>query len=80
MVKALGPCPSYSDVQIILPLPIFNMKGIIMGLRKIAEPIIPCTSPEHNPPMHRYYEPGTYEYTCPVCGKKIVFTVPLITC
>lgn len=39
-----------------------------------------CNSPEHNPPMHIYLEPGTYEWTCPVCGAKRVFTVQGITC
>ncbi len=35
-----------------------------------------CRHPEHEPPSMRVYEPGTYEYTCPHCGKKTVFTVP----
>lgn len=46
------------------------------GLCKIAgAPPEPCMSPEHNPPMHIVLEAGTYEYTCPVCGHKQVFTV-----
>lgn len=50
-----------------------------MTLRKIAEPIIPCMSTEHNPPKNIYLEAGTYEHICPSCGKKIIFTVPLVT-
>jgi hypothetical protein len=48
------------------------------GLRKIKGGYEKehCISPEHNPPSHMVYEPGTYEYTCPACGKTIVFTVP----
>jgi predicted RNA-binding Zn-ribbon protein involved in translation (DUF1610 family) len=38
-----------------------------------------CLHPEHNPPMHIVLEPGKYEYTCPACGNKVIFTVPLIT-
>lgn len=51
------------------------------GLKKISgPPKSPCLSPEHNPPSHMVFEPGTYEYTCPKCGKVTIFTVPLITC
>jgi hypothetical protein len=39
----------------------------------------PCLHPEHKPPQHMVFEPGTYEHTCPACGKKIVFVVPSIT-
>jgi hypothetical protein len=28
-----------------------------------------CRNPEHNPPMHISLKPGTYEWTCPACGK-----------
>ena len=34
-----------------------------------------CTHPERDPPSHQVFEPGTYEHTCPACGKKTVFTV-----
>lgn len=51
-----------------------------MPLKKIKEPEKVCLSPEHNPPMHIYLEAGTYEYTCPACGKKVVFEVPTIIC
>jgi hypothetical protein len=37
-----------------------------------------CRHPEHKPPMHIVLEPGTYEHTCPACGNKTIFTVPLI--
>jgi len=49
------------------------------GLRKIKDAEKPCLSPEHNPPTHIVLSAGTYEYTCPSCGKVMVFTVPLIT-
>jgi hypothetical protein len=35
----------------------------------------PCFHPEHNPPSHMVFSPGTYEHTCPGCGNKITFTV-----
>lgn len=64
-----------------------------MPLRKIADrkhhpgwhkdpgkPKLPCQHPEHNPPGNMLYEPGaTYEYECPGCGKKVTFTVPIVT-
>lgn len=50
-----------------------------MPLIKILEPEKVCNNPEHNPPMHIYLEPGTYEYTCPGCGKKVTFTVNQVT-
>ena len=52
-----------------------------MPTRKIAEPTKSerCLSSEHEPPMHMVYSPGTWEHICPQCGKKSVFTVPLIT-
>lgn len=39
-----------------------------------------CRHPEHNPPSMIVLKPGVYEHTCPACGKKRTFTVPLITC
>lgn len=48
------------------------------GLKKIEE-FKPCLSPEHQPPSHIVLSPGKYEYTCPACGEKTVFTVPSIT-
>lgn len=50
------------------------------GLRKIAGAPEPCAMAEHRPPLHMVYEPGTYEYTCPSCGKRTVFRVPRVTC
>lgn len=51
------------------------------GLRKIANPPPPpCRSPEHDPPRMIVLEPGTYEYTCPLCGKVQIFTVPTTYC
>jgi len=47
------------------------------GLKKIKN-IIPCSDPAHNPPMHMYLEAGVYEYTCPSCGYKTKFTVPIM--
>lgn len=37
-----------------------------------------CLSSEHNPPAYMVFEPGTYEHTCPQCGKKTIFTVPVV--
>jgi hypothetical protein len=45
------------------------------GLRKIGDSEQVCLSPEHNPPSHIVLEPGTYEYVCPSCGKRIEFIV-----
>ena len=47
--------------------------------KKIAELPVPCRHPEHNPPMHRLFEPGLWEHTCPGCGAKMHFTVPRFT-
>ena len=38
-----------------------------------------CRNRLHNPPTHIDLKPGVYEYTCPSCGKVVVFTVPSIT-
>jgi len=48
--------------------------------RKISEPKKEdiCLSKEHNPATMLYRTPGTYEHTCPNCGKKVVFTVPQV--
>jgi len=48
-----------------------------MPLRKIREPKKEerCLDPEHNPPQFMYYEDGTYEWECPRCHKKQIFTV-----
>ncbi len=55
---------------------ITQIKG---GLELIKEAEKPCFHPQHNPPSHMVYKPGTYRYTCPGCGKTITFEVPLIT-
>jgi hypothetical protein len=49
-----------------------------MSLKKIADLKTVCLSPEHNPPTMIVLPPGIYEYTCPSCGAKVVFTVPRI--
>ena len=49
-----------------------------MPLKKIKEPEPVCIHSEHNPPAHYLYEPGTYEYTCPACGRTVVFSIPQI--
>ncbi len=54
-------------------------KETMSGLRKIEDAKQPCLSPEHNPPMNIYLEPGTYEYVCPSCGERVVFVVPMVT-
>jgi len=51
-----------------------------MSIKKIKDAPIPCSNPEHEPPHHMVYEPGTYEHVCPGCGKKTVFEVPGISC
>ena len=48
-------------------------------LVKIKDIKPPCNHPEHNPPDNICLEPGVYEYTCPNCGEKTTFTVPLVT-
>ena len=45
------------------------------GLRKIADAPRPCMHPGHGPPSHIVLEPGTYQHTCPGCGKSCTFTV-----
>lgn len=39
-------------------------------------PLPQCRHPDHDPPTHRVFEPGTYEHTCPACGRIVIFTVP----
>lgn len=34
-----------------------------------------CRHPEHDPPQHRVFEPGTYRHACLGCGAAQVFTV-----
>ena len=48
-----------------------------MPLRKISDwnPLKICAHPEHNPPGHIVLDPGTYEYECPGCGRKITFVI-----
>lgn len=50
------------------------------GLRKIEDVEYPCLSREHIPPSHIVLKPGKYEYTCPACGERTVFTVPAVMC
>lgn len=52
-----------------------------MPTRKIADaPPRPCSHPEHNPPSHRVFFPGTYEHQCPGCGATHVFVVSPVYC
>ncbi len=46
-----------------------------MPLKKLRDEKPPCMHPEHNPPSHMVLSPGEYEYTCPHCGHKVVFSV-----
>lgn len=48
------------------------------GLKKIGDLITPCRHPEHEPPSMVVLEPGVYEYECPGCGAKTIFTVPAV--
>lgn len=47
---------------------------------KISEPKPVCNHPEHNPPSHMVFTPGTYKHVCPSCGKEVIFDVPQVTC
>lgn len=62
--------------------PIFLQPRYSMPTRKIEDvatgtTAIPalCLHPDHKPPMHQVFEPGTYEHECPNCGQKTIFTV-----
>lgn len=44
-------------------------------LKKIENDEKICVSPEHTPPSHMVYRPGTYEWTCPKCKTKTTFRV-----
>ena len=46
------------------------------GFEKLDSLSDPCRSPEHRPPSHVVLEPGTYRYTCPVCGDITPVYVP----
>jgi hypothetical protein len=45
---------------------------------KIEEAEQICLHPEHEPATMLYRTPGTYQHTCPACGKITTFTVPTI--
>ena len=53
-----------------------------MPIRKIDDDqkweINECHNPDHNIPSH-IITPGTYEHTCPGCGKITKFIIPKIT-
>lgn len=49
------------------------------NLKKVKDNYPVCFHPEHNPSMHIVLEPGTYEYTCPGCGRTVTFYIPAIT-
>lgn len=44
-----------------------------MPVHKLADV---CHHPEHNPPRMRVFKPGSYEHTCPRCGKTTIFIIP----
>lgn len=70
--------PTNSDVPQQFAIKLVGLalfKVVTMTLKKIAEAPKPCTSSEHNPPSMMVYEPGTYEYACPSCGKVTWFSV-----
>jgi ribosomal protein S27E len=54
-----------------------------MPTRKLSSPEtwiegkkkVKCTDREHNPPNQMVFEPGSYEHTCPDCGKATTFIV-----
>ena len=37
----------------------------------------PCHDPDHGIPNHAVFNPGIYEHTCPSCGEKKQFIVPV---
>lgn len=49
-----------------------------MPLRKIDDDANypePCRDRAHDPPSHRVFKDGLYEYECPSCGHKQRFRV-----
>ena len=62
------------EVGLIVPL-VTAAEGEKMPTKKISDEKRLCSHPEHHPPSHMVYEPGTYEHTCPSCGQKITFVV-----
>lgn len=51
-----------------------------MPTKKIADDEKPCFHPDHDPPRHMVFPPGTYEHACPGCKRKVVFRVDGIYC
>lgn len=45
-------------------------------IRKISNHPVRCNHPDHNPPKYISLPAGTYEYTCPACGRRTVFEIP----
>ena len=39
-----------------------------------------CSHPDHNPPSHMVFQPGSYEHVCSGCKRKMMFTVNGIYC
>lgn len=49
-------------------------------IMKYTYPLHQCNHPEHDPATLKYREPGLYRHTCPACGVRKEFEVPLVTC
>jgi hypothetical protein len=47
-----------------------------MPTKKIADPPPPpCRHPDHKPPSHQVFQPGSYQHVCPRCGQTTPFVV-----
>lgn len=51
-----------------------------MPTRKILDHKQMCRHPEHLPPTHQVFDPGTYEHRCPNCNEITIFTIPQRWC
>lgn len=61
-------------------LPKFNGPSLVPSLWSLKpDGKLPCQHPEHFQAKHIVREPGIYEHTCPACGQRFVFSVPVVT-
>ena len=68
------------DDGVVITGPYPTSSAIHGYIRKIADLPLPCTHPEHRPPMHMVLPPGVYEYVCPGCGSGFQFSTPQAWC
>ncbi len=58
----------------------FNERPV-QPIKDKQNPIRPCMSPSHNPPMQICIRPGeTFVHKCPACGQKTEIIGPQYTC